>query len=257
MGALPKKKGKSVKGGKGGRRPNPSEHDPSQGWSQSDDPSAQYREPEDDSEDDSEDNSEDDSEDDGEEAPFPHLEHACSLCGAELTDGKQWKACGACGITRYCSADCQREAWKRPVGHKASCGARLPTPGRVSRASPEALPALLAQWCRADLELAGLALARVAALAQRASAKRALVRSGVASACIAAGSNKPAAVPEARALARCRPLSAREEPSPRVPQRRRRRDGACPSADLARAFHRAPCTGARMPSPCCASARHA
>ena len=91
----------------------------------------------------------------GEQGCFARLEHACSLCGAEPAagSGQKWKACGACGITQYCSADCQREAWKRPVGHKSSCGAPLPTPGAVAAASPEALAALLAQWCRADVEL--------------------------------------------------------------------------------------------------------
>ena len=91
----------------------------------------------------------------GEQGCFARLEVACSLCGAEPAEGsgQKWKACGACGITQYCSADCQREAWKRPVGHKSSCGAPLPTPGAVAAASPEALAALLAQWCRADVEL--------------------------------------------------------------------------------------------------------
>ena len=64
--------------------------------------------------------------------------------------------------------------------------APLPTPDGVEAASPEALAALLAQCGRADLELAKLALARAARLTMQSSKRPALVRGGLAAACVAA-----------------------------------------------------------------------
>jgi len=179
MGALPKKKG-PVKGGKGGRKTNTQSNESAPSWALE---QLALEQDTADSEVESE-----EEEEEGEQGSFPRLEHACSLCGAEPAEGsgKRWKACGACGITQYCSADCQREAWKRPVGHKSSCGAPLPTPGAVAAASPDALAALLAQWCRADVELAGLVLARAARLTKQSSKRPALVRCGLAGACVTA-----------------------------------------------------------------------
>ena len=95
-------------------------------------------------------------------ANFERLSDCCSWCGNDPS-GAPFKRCAACGITAYCSAECQRDAWKRAGGsHKASCGSALPTPASLAGAAPTILVSVLAEFGRADAALAELCLGRLA-----------------------------------------------------------------------------------------------
>ena len=50
---------------------------------------------------------------------------ACDQCGAGASTDRPMLQCSACRRAKYCSADCQRKAWK--AGHKKLCRARADT----------------------------------------------------------------------------------------------------------------------------------
>lgn len=46
-------------------------------------------------------------------------QHICFVCGESKTkDGAALMVCGNCGSARYCSRECQKQAWKE---HKKFC----------------------------------------------------------------------------------------------------------------------------------------
>lgn len=142
-------------------------------------------------------------------APFARLVSCCSLCGAEPEEGAAFKACGACGVTRYCSPECQRTAWKKPVGHKASCGAKqpLPSPDALAAAAAPAVCAVLREFGRADVELTHCCLKRAAELCASDAAQRVvLLEAGLAVA--ACGAMQAHLLTRRVQLAGCAALSA-------------------------------------------------
>jgi hypothetical protein len=56
----------------------------------------------------------------GASAPTGHADNVCALCKVPPPPGKRMKKCARCLKVPYCSADCQKKAWK---DHKRVCAA--------------------------------------------------------------------------------------------------------------------------------------
>ena len=83
--------------------------------------------------------------DDNRRLAFDGLARRCAACGAPPAANKPFSACQACNLTRYCSVECQRHAYKE-LGHRASCGLPLPMPATVRSATATDLPSVLQEF---------------------------------------------------------------------------------------------------------------
>jgi hypothetical protein len=153
------------------------------------------------------------------------LERCCANCGAEPAASETFKRCGKCRITSYCSAACQKEAWK---SHKINCGAALPSVDAVSSAPVHSaafsidgsapgwsrdVTSVLREFGRADASLALAAMRRITALVEQAEggtapgSSRLVLRESGAAAAVVAGMKAHAADAELQA-AGCAALAA-------------------------------------------------
>ena len=107
----------------------------------------------------------------------PFLEDVCATCG-RLSDAPEqlqradrsrplhtrlrlaspWRACSGCKALVYCSAECQKQGWKR--GHQKSCGEPLPTPESVPALAPKKVSAVLREFGPAHAPIAMACAAR-------------------------------------------------------------------------------------------------